>query len=85
MGFVEPGNVVDQSHPPHLGPYRFKNPWCEIIFFTRRPEIRNELALDVFQLDEDRQENLLLVPAPGNSKVASSSKSLIRAILLQLN
>ena len=62
MSFVEPGNVIYDPHPPHLRADRFELAGRELVFFTKRAEIRNKLALGIFQLDEDRQEDLLLVP-----------------------
>jgi hypothetical protein len=64
MGFVEPGNVVDDTHPPHLGPDRFENPWGEIVLLTKRAKRRDKLVFGVFQLDEDGQEDLLLISTP---------------------
>jgi hypothetical protein len=48
MRFVEPGNVVYNSHPPHLGPHGFELAGREIIFFTKGAEIRHELFFGIF-------------------------------------
>ena len=63
MRFIEPGNVVYDSHPPHLGPDRLQHAGSEIVLIAEGAEIRNKLVFGVFQVDEYGQKDFLLVPA----------------------
>ena len=61
---VQPGNMLKESHANSFTSHGLQHPRRETILITKRLKVRDEHFLGVFDLDEDRQEDFLVVPVP---------------------
>jgi hypothetical protein len=62
---VQPGDMFDQPEADSLASHCLQHPRRETVFIAKRLKVGNEQFSGVFDLYEDRHEDLLVVPVPG--------------------
>ena len=76
MGPIESGNVVNQSHPAHLGAHGLKHTGTEPVLVAKWAKGEKKLVLGVFELDENGQEDLLVIFVPREQEACQLIQSL---------